>query len=206
MPMDAVLAFLFDHSVVVFGGAILVLGAVMWVAGRPSRWWKWLVHAGAVGVIAVSVAALWFFAGVERALDHRLTTLEFTEYGSTTPHRLADYRGKVVLVNYWATWCPPCRAELPDINRVVDAYRGRNVVFLALTDEDAGVIRKFTEKYPIRATVARFTSDKPSGGLAAFVYQGRPTTMILDATGRVSRRMIGMQTYQRLNEAIRAAL
>jgi thiol-disulfide isomerase/thioredoxin len=206
MPMDAVLAFLLDHFVAVFGGAILVLLAVMWIAGKPSRWWKWLVHAGAVGFIAVSVAALWFFAGVERVLDHRLTTLEFTEYGSTTPRRLADYRGKVVLVNYWATWCPPCRAEMPDINRAVDAYRGRNVVFLALTDEDAETIRKFTEKNPIRATVARFTSDKPSGGLAAFVYQGRPTTMILDANGKVSRRLIGMQTFERFDEAIRAAM
>jgi thiol-disulfide isomerase/thioredoxin len=204
--MDGVLAFLFDHTRAVFGTTILVFLAFMWLAGRPTRWWKWLVHTGAVGVIGFSVLALWFFATVERTLDHRLESLQFTEYGSTAAHRLADYRGKVVLVNFWATWCPPCRAEMPDINRAVDAYRGQNVVFLALTDEDAEVISRYTAKYPIRATVAKFTSDKPVGGLAAFVYRGRPTTIIIDAKGNVSRRMIGMRTFEGFDAAIREAL
>lgn len=204
--MDAVLAFAFDNSWLLFGGIIAVVLVLMWRVGRPRRWWKWLVHGGAVFAIAVSLLALWFFAGVTRALDRRLASLTFTEYGSTATHRLADYRGKVVFLNYWATWCPPCRAELPDINKLTDAYRGRDVVFLALTDEDAEVIRKFTAKYPIRATVAKFSSEQPAGGLEAFVYRGRPTTMIIDANGKVARRLIGMQSFERFDAAIRKAL
>lgn len=204
--MDAVLSFVFDNAYLLFGAMIVAFLALMWFVGRPTRWWKWLVQAWAVGSIAFAIFAIWFFAGIASALDHRLASLQFTEYGSTTTHKLSDFRGKVVFVNYWATWCPPCRKEMPDISKLADAYRGKDVVILALTDEEAEVIQRYTAKYPIHATVAKFTSDKPRGGIESFVYQGRPTTLILDANGKVTRRFIGMRTFEQFDAAIRKAM
>src|SRR5436190_12400034 len=65
-------------------------------------------------------------------------------------HRLADYRGKVVLVNFWATWCAPCRAEMPSIERLRRSLDGKPFVVLAVNvAESARVAREFTEKLPV---------------------------------------------------------
>jgi thiol-disulfide isomerase/thioredoxin len=204
--MDAVLSFVFDHAYLVFGGVIAVFLVVMYLVGRPRRWWKWIVQAGAVGAIAVAILALYLFASISSALNRRVSALSFTEYGASFSQRIADHRGKVVLLNYWATWCPPCREEMPDINRVADAWRGRDVVVLAVTDEDAEVVQKFMTKFPMRATVARFQSDIPKSAIAKFAYQGRPTTMIIDREGRVRGLLIGKRSFEEFDAAIKAAM
>jgi peroxiredoxin len=69
-------------------------------------------------------------------------------------HRLADYRGKTVLVNFWATWCTPCRAEMPSIERLRSAMEGRPFSVLAVNMGESGrVARDFAEKLPITFTV-----------------------------------------------------
>lgn len=200
------MSFVFDHAVALCGLFIAAFAALMWRIGRPDQAWKWVVQAWAVLAIGLAALAMIVFAGVAAALDTRLQSLRFTEYGSTAERTLADYRGKVVLVNYWATWCPPCREEMPDLNRVAAAYRGKEVVVLALTDEDEETVRKYTSRYPIRATVARFTSAPPRGAVEAFAYQARPTTVVLDARGNVRKRLIGMRNFADFDGAIRAAL
>ena len=202
MAPDDVLSFLFAHSKLVFGIAIAVALAVMVKIGKPRRWWAWLLDAGSVGAIGVSVVALWFFTSVASAMDHRLASLTLTHAGDATPHNLSDYRGKTVFLNYWATWCGPCRHEIPAINKLVDAYRDRDVVFLAITDEDFATIEKFRAKVPMKATVARFTSDAPKTGIEKMVYGGRPTTIVLDRDGRVVERIIGAKNYERFDSVL----
>ena len=65
-------------------------------------------------------------------------------YGNT--HRLSDYEGDVVLVNIWATWCPPCRKEMPDLEELYTSRRDRGFVVLGISDEDAETQRGFAEK------------------------------------------------------------
>ena len=202
-----VFAWLFDHSTWFFGGIIAAGLVAILLLGRPRRWWKWLLDAVAVAAVVIAAFALYFFTNVNRALDGRLASLAFTTANNPAVQRLADYRGKVVMVNYWATWCPPCREEMPDVNRTADAWRGRkDVVVLALTDEDATVIEKYTSKHPITATVGRFTSGVPQGAIETMAYRGRPTTLILDREGRVRRRLIGAQSFAAFDEAIRSVL
>jgi thiol-disulfide isomerase/thioredoxin len=196
MTPDDVLSFLFDHHTIIFGIAIVVAFAVIVKIGRPRRWWGWLFDAGSVGAIVVSAVALWFFTGVAGAMDHRLESLTFTHAGDPTPHKLSEYRGKVVFLNYWATWCGPCRHEIPAINKLAERYRGTDVVFLAVTDEDFAVIDKFRTQFPMRATVARFTSEEPRTGIEKMVYGGRPTTIVIDRDGRVHTRIIGAKSFE----------
>jgi thiol-disulfide isomerase/thioredoxin len=69
-------------------------------------------------------------------------------------HRLADYRGKVVLVNFWATWCEPCRDEMPAIEQLREKFAGRPFAVLAINvDEPEARIRKFLSSMPLTLTV-----------------------------------------------------
>lgn len=202
MSPDDVLSFLFDHSLIVFGIAIAVAVIVMLRIGRPRRWWGWLLDAGSVVAIGVSILALWFFGTIAGVMDHRLGTLTVTRIGETTPHKLADYRGKVVFLNYWATWCGPCRHEIPAINQLAEKWKGSDVVFLAITDEDAATVNQFLAKMPMQASVATFTSDQPRTGIEKMCYSGRPTTIVIDADGKVSRRFIGARSFEDFNAAL----
>jgi peroxiredoxin len=73
---------------------------------------------------------------------------------SGTTHRLADYRGKVVLVNFWATWCEPCRDEMPAIEKLKERFSGQPFAVLAVNvDEPESRIRKFLSTMPLSFTV-----------------------------------------------------
>jgi thiol-disulfide isomerase/thioredoxin len=205
MSPDDVLSFLFEHSALVFGIAIAVALGVIVKIGKPRRWWTWLVDVGSVGAIGVSVVALWFFTSIAGAMDHRLQSLTFTQPGDPMPHKLSEYRGKVVFLNYWATWCGPCRHEIPAINKLVDAHRGQDVVFLAITDEDFATIERFRARFPMNAVVARFTSDAPKTPVEKMSYGGRPTTLVIDRDGRVHKRIIGAKDYAVFDAAVTSA-
>jgi thiol-disulfide isomerase/thioredoxin len=70
------------------------------------------------------------------------------------PHRLSDYRGKAVLVNFWATWCEPCRAEMPSIERLRKSMEGKPFTVLAVNvGESSRLARDYAEKLPVRFAV-----------------------------------------------------
>ena len=105
--------------------------------------------------------------------------------------RLGDYRGRVVLLNFWATWCPPCRAEIPDLNRLQDELgpAGLNVIGVSLDEEGFEAVRPFAEEYKV--TYPLVVDD----GAVAAQYgslQGLPTTFVVDRNGQIVRRVIGL--------------
>jgi len=103
--------------------------------------------------------------------------------------RLEDYRGKVVFVNFWASWCPPCRAEAPMLEAMWRELKGRDVVFVAINTQD--------EEPKARAFVAEFGLTYPNGrdprGTIAIDYGvwGLPEAFIVDPTGRITYKHIG---------------
>jgi thiol-disulfide isomerase/thioredoxin len=104
----------------------------------------------------------------------------------------ADLRGKVVLVNFWATWCPPCRAEIPDLIKLQDAYRDSLVVLGVSEDEvSAEEVKAFATGQKMNYPIVMATPElrKIFTGVAAL-----PTTFIMDREGRVQIRHVGMLT------------
>jgi uncharacterized protein (TIGR03435 family) len=91
--------------------------------------------------------------------------------------------GHAVLIEFWATWCPPCTASIPHLNELQQQFDGRGVDFLWVSSEDAATARPFLAKHPMRGTVALDKNQVLSG---AFDARGLPTTILIDAKGRVA--------------------
>lgn len=201
MKPDDILALMLDRPLV-FGIPMAVALAVLVRIGRPRRWWGWLLGTGAIAAILASGASFWYFTSMAGALDRRLDSLLVTAFGETSAHKLSAYRGKVVFLNYWATWCGPCRREIPAINQLTRKWKGQNVVFLAVTDEAPAVVERFLAKMPIEATVATFRSDPPKQAIENMTWDSRPITLIIDTEGKVRRRFVTSRPFEDFDQAL----
>jgi len=104
-------------------------------------------------------------------------------------HRLTDYRGKVVLVNFWATWCVPCRDEMPSIERLRASLEGRGFAVLAVNlAEPESRIRKFLEAVPLGFPVLL---DRDTKTTRAWQAKLLPSTYIVGPDGAIRYRHLG---------------
>ena len=110
-------------------------------------------------------------------------------------HDLAQLRGRVVLINYWATWCPPCRREMPSMERLMQALRGEPFVVLAVdVGEDAETIETFTGQLDTEPTFP-ILLDSRSRAMQAWKVAGLPTTFLVDKQGRIVASAIGGREF-----------
>ena len=102
----------------------------------------------------------------------------------------ADWRGKVVVVNFWATWCPPCRAEIPDLVALQKKYADTLLVIGVSGDEDApAVVQQFADQYHINYPIVMLTKDIEHAFPGIYAL---PTSFIVNREGRVAQRHVGM--------------
>lgn len=108
-------------------------------------------------------------------------------------HRLSQYRGKVVIINFWATWCPPCRYEMPSMERAWKKIKDRGVVILAVNvGEDEDKIFDFTGDYPMSFPVLMDIDGKV---IEKYPVIGMPTTYIVSPNGKVTHRAVGSREW-----------
>jgi thiol-disulfide isomerase/thioredoxin len=107
------------------------------------------------------------------------------------PITLADYSGKVVLLNLWATWCPPCRAEMPAIDRLAGAMQGDDFAVIALSTDRGGVERVAEFFKDIQVENLKVMHDRTNDVARQAGVLGLPVTLILDRQGREIARMLG---------------
>ncbi|MDX1765127.1 MAG: TlpA disulfide reductase family protein [bacterium] len=103
--------------------------------------------------------------------------------------RLSDYRGNVVFLNFWATWCPPCREEMPSMERLHAAMKGRPFVMLAVSvDSDRDMVERFNKMFPYSFPILWDSTQK-----ASLQYQttGVPETFIIAPDGTLVYKVIG---------------
>lgn len=113
---------------------------------------------------------------------------------------LSDYRGKVVLINTWATWCPPCRAEMPDLNAFYNQYKDRGYEVLAINAGEAPKLaRDFAAEYSLDFTVL---VDPDYRVMDAMKINTFPTSIIIDRNGIIRDIRVGVHTPETLANSI----
>jgi thiol-disulfide isomerase/thioredoxin len=106
-------------------------------------------------------------------------------------HDLADLKGRAVVINFWATWCPPCRREMPSMERLFQAFEARGLIVLAVdVGEDADTVFAFTGQLDPAPTFPLLL-DPDSQAAQAWGVKGLPTSFLVDPEGRLVMRAVG---------------
>jgi thiol-disulfide isomerase/thioredoxin len=93
-----------------------------------------------------------------------------------------DLNGKPVLVEFWATWCPPCRKSVPHLNQIYSKYRSQGLEIVGVTDENEATVKKFQQQIPMDYNVAINT---PESVYQQFGIEGIPTAFLVDKKGKI---------------------
>lgn len=119
-----------------------------------------------------------------------LPAFQFYNTRTGREESLENYKDKIVVLNIWATWCPPCRREMPDLDKLYADKKNQGVEVIAISDEDPDTIKKFLEKYPYRFNTSWFTNTNE----LINSIQTRPVSILIDK-GQVKDIVIGSRGY-----------
>jgi thiol-disulfide isomerase/thioredoxin len=119
------------------------------------------------------------------------------------PQGLGQWRGKVLIVNYWATWCPPCREEMPGFSRLQDKYRDKDVQFVGISIDTADKIVEFQKTTPVTypLLIGDMTVMENSAKLGNSL-QALPFTAVFDREGRLSATKLGRLSEPELEQQL----
>jgi thiol-disulfide isomerase/thioredoxin len=188
-----------------------VLG--VWTLGRgrpflvPARWPARIASAGLMLLGIVGCLGLYVVCGPMRPMlaqvrqvlglvNRPAAEAAYRLVADDTQHRLSELRGKVVVLNLWATWCGPCRVELPEIDRLQKEYAERGLVVVTVSTEERDRLLRFAEKVPL-ATLNVYTPR-----IDWLDVGGRPLSVIIDRGGVVRDCFIGARAYGQFERAV----
>jgi thiol-disulfide isomerase/thioredoxin len=178
------------------------------VTKRIGRNGRWLVALGAAGAVIVVMAVLYARFGsraedgtrpplrgamqnfVPQATPAPVPAIRFVD-GADRERSLEEFRGRVVLLNFWATWCEPCVREMPALQRLQAALAHEPFLVLALSQDRAGLplVQKFYREHDLDGL--EMFADKTSSASRSFKLRGLPTTVLIDQDGRELGRLEG---------------
>ncbi|MBW6472039.1 MAG: TlpA family protein disulfide reductase [Anaerolineaceae bacterium] len=139
-------------------------------------------------------------AGVQKAIQGKsVGDFALTDLQGENIH-LSDYQGKYVLLNAWATWCPPCRAEMPDLNKFYQAHQNKGFEILAINaGETRDIAAQFADTLGLGFKVVLDSDGTVLNGLG---ITGFPTSILIDPEGKVAMIHIGMIFPEDLNSKV----
>jgi cytochrome c biogenesis protein CcmG, thiol:disulfide interchange protein DsbE len=187
--------------------AILAATSTWWVRRPTTRFVRF-------GIPALAVLGLAALLGLARSdgrsaplsmlvptLGHSAPPLVFYD-GQGRRRELAEFRGKVVLVNFWASWCGPCRQEMPMLSKQQSRHAGNGFVVLYISLEDPDVVDAFYREHRYDGIQGRLAAAAPYYDAGRFY----PLSYLIDREGRVAHRWSGRPSESWLENAIREQL
>lgn len=168
----------------------------------PKQNFKTLLIIASLGILFFSPLGNWLklkmiqltasSPKIEKAESiQKINTFSGIYYTETNEKKLfSDLKGKVILINLWATWCLPCVAEMPSLQALYEAY-GDKIAFVLLTDEDPEKVKAFMEKKQFELPVFYRPSDFPS----ELASKSIPTTFLIDKEGNILIKTIGAANW-----------
>jgi len=193
---------------------VAVAGVAAWRLWMSSRktWVKIVGLFTTLSVLGFVVVALFIaygpmsplFTNVQRlqlSIGDPVWDVRFQLVQDGSVIQLSQYKGKVVLVNLWATWCSPCIAELPTLNRLQTAYRDQGLIVVTLSDEPPASIGTFVKQH---------SPETVNGRVNSFdwlpIRDFRPFTLIIDRNGILRDYMFADQKFETFEKKIRPYL
>lgn len=175
-------------------------------ASTPSMW---MIFLGAA-LILIGVVAMVFLNRPSEAQEKEISAVpaqvEFSAPSLTLndltgqPHSLSEYQGQVVLVNLWATWCPPCKAEMPTLNAYYQAHREKGFTLIAINAGDpAELVQDFVKTYNLSLII---WLDPQNQASRAFQVMSYPSSFVIDRKGTVRLAWVGAITRNMLEKYV----
>lgn len=161
----------------------------------------WIIIILAVGIyLFPSVKNRMAFAGSKPALNETAPEFSLKDLNGKSV-RLSDFKGKVVLVNFWASWCPPCKMEIPGFQRTYAAYKNRGFTIIGITMDDVSLsfIKDMGMTYPVVMADDKVIRDYGN-------ISGIPTSFLIGRDGRIIKKVMGMYFESSLKRDVENAL
>jgi len=120
---------------------------------------------------------------------------------------LNQYKGKIIVVNFWATWCPPCREEMPELSLLQQEYKNKNVVVLGIAEDELALVKEHLQSSPVMYPV--FIADNENMNLGESLGNDKavlPYTVIINSDGIVIDTFFGRITKELLEKSIQNLL
>lgn len=182
-----------DHRILAFAGRFL----------QRHKLFLWGIVLGIVLTFLVSegwdsARRWWYSRGWEKRMESRLQPPPFPQkvavnYDWTIKTldgqevNMTEVKGKVVVLNFWATWCPPCVAEMPSIQRLYDTLKDEGIEFVCVSEEEQETVQKFVQEKGYTFPIYTMETERPED----FKGRGIPTTFILSKDGKIAFRHLG---------------
>lgn len=151
-----------------------------------------------IGIIFLMISLV-SFSNSAKAPDFNLKD----QYGVT--HSLENYKGKVIFLNFWATWCPPCKKEMPDVESIYKEYgeNKKDVIILGINSEKENEVKKFLKDkgYTFPTLI-----DENSEVMRKYFIQAFPTSFVIDKEGNVYGYVMGGLTKEQIKQVIEEVL
>ena len=198
---------------------MIVIGAVFiyLLAGRkkkPSNPVEWF-GVGLSSVLIVCASGLLLlgitmgdkarspFHVQQDAVGESAPDFAFKMINSNEAGDLSDLKGKVVLVNFWATWCPPCLDEMPDLNRLYEEYKDDGLVVLTVSDERRDILSMFSQNMISLETESAYIDNVDALPMPyKKIKDGRPESYVIDRDGVIREFILGARNYNYFKNAV----
>ncbi|PCI61463.1 MAG: redoxin [Methylophilaceae bacterium] len=159
-------------------------------------------------ILCIGIATSYIMA--EKTIEQKVNNAPTAELFATTlpdengkPQALSQWKGKIIVLNFWATWCPPCREEMPELSALNTAYQDKNVIVIGIALDEIGLIKEFNTEnnmsYPLLAA-------EETGGQLAFDLgndkSALPYTVIIKPDGTIANTYFGRISKALLEETL----